>query len=182
MGYQIGADAQQADLVVELVFDDALRSIVRDGARALCIVDDPGIVTTDLAPLEIVDRKGSGYEGDWASSFSWLYADRLVQRIPSGPRLDWAFATVISEQVILGLDAPGIAHDGLAGLFLGWIQKPAALALQAKLGRGKLLLTTLRLARPKGNPLGVDPVATVLFEDFVEHACSERFSPRLALE
>lgn len=182
MGYRIVADWRQADLVVGLGFGGALRSIVQDGGRALCLVDDAAAVTASLGRLEVVDRAGSGYEGDWASSFSWLDANRFVHRIPSGPRLDWAFASVVPDQVILGLDAEDIARDGLAGLFLGWIQKPAALALQVGLGRGERLLTTLRLANPKGDPLGVDPVATVLFQDFVDCVCSKRFGPALKVE
>src|SRR4029077_2621909 len=116
-----------------------------------------------LAGIEVVEREGTGYAGDWASSFSWLYADRLAHRIPSGPRLDWAFATVAPDQVICGPSAEELRRNGLAGLFLGWIQKPAALALQLAVGSdgaveqppssgrarsGNLILTTLRLARP----------------------------------
>jgi len=142
-------------------------------------------VTAELGSLEIVERAGTGYEGDWASSFSWLYADRLAHRIPSGPRLDWAFATVAPDQVICGLSAEELRQNALAGLFLGWIQQPAALAVQLFVGPdgpldrvppegsarlGKLILTTLRLARPRGrHALGADPAATVLFHDLVEH-------------
>lgn len=182
MGYRIVDDWRQADLVIAVGFDRSVRSIVAEGGRALAFVDDASAVEAGLGTLEVIERVGTGYSGDWASSFSWLYGDRLATRIPSGPRLDWAFATVIPDQVILGAELADLARDGLAGLFLGWIQKPAALALQARLGRGRLLLTTLRLARPKGEPLGIDPIATVMFQDFVEYACSERFAPTFTIE
>ncbi len=182
MGYGIADDWRQADLVVAIGFDRAAHSIVAEGGRVLAVVDDAQAVTGGLGRLEVIEREGTGYSGDWASSFSWLYGDRLATRLPAGPRLGWAFATVFPDQVILGPEPADLARDGLAGLFLGWIQKPAALAIQSRLGRGRLLLTTLRLARPKGEPLGIDPIATVLFQDFVEYACSERFTPAFTIE
>jgi len=176
-------DWRRADATIGVGFDERLQRIAREGGRVLALIEDVASVTAELGPLEIVERAGTGYEGDWASSFSWLYADRLAHRIPSGPRLDWAFATVAPDQVICGLTAEELRQNALAGLFLGWIQQPAALAVQLRVGPevplgrvptegrarlGKLILTTLRLARPRGSALGADPAATVLFHDLVE--------------
>ncbi|HLZ09861.1 MAG TPA: hypothetical protein VKT80_14820, partial [Chloroflexota bacterium] len=73
-------------------------------------------------------------------------------------------------------------RDGLAGLFLGWIQKPAALVLQVRIGRGVAVITTLRVASPLDRALGEDPAATVLLGDLLEHLASGRCQPTLHFE
>ncbi len=180
LGYRLG-NAQTADVLVGRGVTPDLLSAVEAGGRGLAVIGDRSAVNGSIEPLDIVDRAGSGYEGDWASSFSWLYPEHFQPRLPSGPRLDWAFASVTPEAVILGLSPEEIAQNALAALFLGWIQKPAALAVRIRVGAGTLLVTTLRLFEPRGRPFGEDPAATVLFHDLVESLLADQRRPTIAI-
>ena len=182
IGYRVSRDPPTADVIVSYRLDPATVDLIRSGARVLVAITNAADATASLGSLEFVDRDGSGYEGDWASNFNWLNPQRLAQRIPSGPRLDWAFATLAPDCVICGLEPEEIDRDGLAGLFLGWIQKPAALALQARIGRGIVVITTLRVVSPLDRPLGEDPAATVLFGDLLDHLASGRCQPTFHVE
>jgi hypothetical protein len=158
--------------------------------RAVDLLDDGKrvLVASESAPIpanvtwRIIEREGTGYEGDWASNFNWLNPNLLRHRVPSGPRLDWAFMSVAPDRVIHGPSPEELARDGLASLFLGWIQKPAGLAVQFRHGPGVGIMTTLHLIEPKGLPAGEDPTATVLLGDFIEHLASGRCEPTLELE
>jgi hypothetical protein len=186
LGYSLTAEWRQADASVSLGFSEASREIVRGGGRVLGLIEDVGNVAADLGSLAVIEREGTGYAGDWASSFAWVSPERLPHRVPSGPRLDWAFASVAPDQVLGGLKAEAIGREALAALFLGWLQKPVSLAivreaadLEPNAGvlpegqpSGRALLTTLRLAQPRGSRLGEDPAATILFHDFVDYLIS----------
>lgn len=176
MGYAISPDPRGAGVVLSVGLSDAAIALAREGARVLALVEKADAVQTSAlpAPLEVVDRKGSGYEGDWASSFSWLDPDRLRTRVPAGPRLDWAFATVVPEAVILGPGPEQIGEVAFAALFVGWARKPAALAWPVSVGSGSLLLTTLRLMPPDDETVGSDPVATVLLIDLIAEIAEEQ--------
>lgn len=169
MGYAVSPDPRGADVVLSVGLTDEAVSLAGEGARVLALAEKADAVQASAlpAPLEVVDRKGSGYEGDWASSFSWLDPGRLRTRVPSAPRLDWAFATVAPEAVILGPSAEQIGKTAWVGLFVGWARKPAALAWPVPLGRGTLLLTTFGLVSPDDKTPGSDPVATVLLADLI---------------
>lgn len=170
MGYMVHADPTRADVVVSIGLNEEAISLARAGKPVLAVVESAAKVAPAAlpAPLEVLDRRGSGYEGDWASSFSWLYSHRQRTRIPSGPRLDWAYATVIPDAVLVGPDPAEIGRSAGAALFVGWAQKPAALSWPVTDFGGTILVTTLRLRSPRGGSLGEDPAATVLFADFLE--------------
>jgi hypothetical protein len=68
--------------------------------------------------------------------------------------------------VLTGIPQRDYPTDVLAGMFVGWVHKPAVAAGIRRLGRGAVLATTFRLA---GN-LGDDPVATHLFAHLLREA------------
>jgi len=69
-------------------------------------------------------------------------------------------------------------EDVIAGIFFGWINKNAALMLEAKKGDGKMLITTFRIA----DAYEKDPYARSLFERMIEFVTSQSFQPNLSLE
>ncbi|HWQ15961.1 MAG TPA: glycoside hydrolase family 2 TIM barrel-domain containing protein [Roseiflexaceae bacterium] len=144
---------------------DELRAQVIAGGHALLLAEDeagldwsPG---HSLERVSIEPRLGTVRQGSWASSFCWLHGEW-----PGDGVLDDTFAKVMPEHVILGIPQRDYPNDVLAGLCVGWIQEPAALAGVRRPGRGKVLVTTFRLARH----LGADPAATHLFAHLVREA------------
>ena len=66
--------------------------------------------------------------------------------------------------------------DVMAGIFLGWGNKNAALMLGASAGEGRAILTTLRLAENYG-----DEYARHLLDAMIKLAASDAFGPKLKL-
>jgi hypothetical protein len=165
---QLGYDVRDTPgdyVTVALEWTTELRTQVNEGGRVLLLAEDaagldwsPG---HSLAGVTAERRLGTARQGSWASSFFWLRGDW-----PGDGVLDDAFARVMPELVLTGFPERDYPCDVLAGMFVGWIHKPAVAAGVRRLGRGKALVTTFRLA---GN-LDSDPVATHLFAHLVREA------------
>jgi hypothetical protein len=67
-------------------------------------------------------------------------------------------------------------NDVLAGMFYGWIHANAGVLVQAKAGKGKLLICTFSLATTYSS----DPYATYLLDALVNYAVSG-FSPHFEI-
>ena len=179
LGYTIARDISRASLVVVRENNPDLASHVRDGGRLLLIADAP----MPLYPLfphwqnvKIEARNGTPWQGDWASSFAWLMRAGPFAALPGAPLLDMAFDRVIPDHVVSGVNLHDFHGRVHAGLVVGWIHKPVALAVERGYGRGHFVATTFRLLR---DPAGADPTATVLLDALVERALHGR---ELAIE
>ena len=110
------------------------------------------------------------------SRVHWLGKDRA-------PFTDIGFDTlggfetqaVTPATVIKGIP-PQNFNDVLAGMFYGWIHGNMGVLLQAKAGKGKLLVCTFSLATTYGS----DPYATYLLDALVNYVISD-FSPKFEL-
>jgi hypothetical protein len=69
--------------------------------------------------------------------------------------------------VVQGLK-PESFQDVLAGIFYGWIHSNVATLVQARCGKGKLLICTFSL----GTTYGTDPYATYLLDALVQYVVS----------
>lgn len=137
---------------------DALQRHVEAGGRALvCATEASELGGLDGVAIEA--RQGTPRSGDWASSFAWVRPG--VTRLPGGPLIDFSWRGVFPEHVITGL-APAAT---MAGLFVGWVHLPAALAGTLALGQGELLITTFPVW-----PADDSPVRTVLLHDLIRIA------------
>jgi hypothetical protein len=110
-------------------------------------------------------RKGTPWAGDWASSFSWIHRQGVFERFPGGPLLDFSFDRVIPEYVLTGFREWDFASLVRAGIFVGWIHRPAALVGERFYGNGKAVISTLHLS---DSDLGEDPTATNLLDALIE--------------
>lgn len=174
VGYDVAAVETEADLLVAANHDASLASLVREGQRLLLLAEEP----MPLYPffphwqnVQVEARAGTPWQGDWASSFCWLERRGPFTIIPGGPLLDFAFDRVFPKHVISGcnrLDFQGRVH---AGLIVGWLHKPVALAVERATGNGRLVATTFRLLR---DAPGEDPTATLLIDGLVERALAGR--------
>src|SRR5207302_1262069 len=106
-------------------------------------------------------RTGTIWRGDWASSFAWLHRPGAFSRMPGGPLLDETFDRVLPNYVISGCNLLDFQARVHAGLVVGWIHKPVALAVERSYGKGRFVVSTFRLFR---DAPGVDPTATVLLD------------------
>jgi hypothetical protein len=108
----------------------------------------------------VVSRTGSTWQGDWASSFSWLRRDGPFAGLPGGPMLDMSFLPVMPAAVIAGLPAWLMREHSWAGLAAGWLHKHVSLLATMRHGEGHMVVTTFRL---QPDVLAADAVAQTLF-------------------
>jgi hypothetical protein len=165
LGYQLTDDLNSADLVVVETMTDEMRWYVQNGGRVLWLAEAAETQQTYLGSLSIAQRKGRSWQGDWASNFNWIRQDRMFGAIPTGGTVDFAFADLIPDQVIVGLSSRDFAADVHAGLFVGWLHHTVALVAERHFGSGRLLISTFHLAEH----LQSSPVARVMLRDLLSY-------------
>jgi len=160
-------------VLVTSAFDDEVKEALRRGSLVILMPSDrqplPG-------GLEIVPRSGDNLDGNWISAFSWIRKDHSVFRAIGFDTLaGFEMQAVAPITVVRGIPPANFA-DVLAGSFYGWIHSSVGTVVQAKCGRGKLLIVTLSLA----TTYGTDPYATYLLDNLMNYAVSG-FAPTLEL-
>ena len=171
--YLAPSGAEAFPVLITSTLDDTVKNKLRAGARVILIANDP----LTLAPgIEVASRSKGDFSGNWISDFLWLRKDHA-------PFTDIGFDTMGGFEtqaanpaaVVTGIP-PQEFKDVLAGMFYGWINQNVGVVVQAKAGKGKLLICTFSLATNYNS----DPYATYLLDALVNYAVSD-FSPRFEL-
>ncbi|MFL6227405.1 MAG: sugar-binding domain-containing protein [Pyrinomonadaceae bacterium] len=178
----VGADGDaralnRPTLLVTSVLDDTVARHLRGGGRALLLADSKDALPKN-SPLKVTPREGSDLDGNWVTNFNWVRA-----AAPS-PFAGLAFTKIMgfeSEHVVprfVVQGVPGASFDDvLAGVFYGWLNNNAALAVQARAGAGRLVVTTLRF-----DEYGREPYATHLLDALIAYASGAQIAPKLTLD
>jgi hypothetical protein len=94
---------------------------------------------------------------------SWIRQDKIFGDIPSGGTVDFAFADLTPETVIVGLTPRDFAANVHSGLLVGWVHHVVALVAERPIDRGRLMICTYSLREH----LGTHPVATIMMRDLI---------------
>jgi hypothetical protein len=176
-GYHLTSDATQPtanDLLISGVMDESVARHLRQGGSALIIAGSkdalPGAVS-----LKVTPRAGSDLDGNWVTNFNWVRTNKQspFAAVAFGNILGFESERVVPRFVIQGV-APADYDDVLSGIFYGWLNNNAALAVQLRLGKGKVLLTTFRF-----DDYGRDEYATQLLDALIAYVKSTAFAPTL---
>ncbi len=173
LGYDLTEEAGDADLVVVETLTDGWRSHAQHGGHVLWLAERPDSYQTYLGQWGVAAREGRSWQGDWASSMSWLRQDRLFKGIPSGGTVDFAFADLTPDAVLVGLNPRDFASRVHAGLFVGWVHHVVALVAERPVDRGQLMACTFRLREQ----LSQHPVATIMMDDMIQHMARKPAAP-----
>jgi hypothetical protein len=165
LGYEIVDSPDSADLVVAETLTDDWRRYAQEGGHVLWLAERPDSFQTHLGTWSLAAREGRTWQGDWASSMSWLRQDRLFAGIPTGGTVDFAFADLTPDSVLVGLTPRDFASRVDAGLFVGWVHHVVALVAERRIDQGRLMACTFRLR----DHLGRQPVATTMMDDMIRH-------------
>jgi hypothetical protein len=160
IGYEVVNDLSYADIAIVTRLNDACREFLLRGGRVLFLAESDDAFQTHVPGLGIKPRQGTPWQGDWASSFGW----HRFEEMPTGGVVDFAFADLTPEHVILGFATREFALDVYAGLFVGWVHKPIPTIARRRVGRGELLISTFRLAKN----LETNPLANYLFRELLK--------------
>ncbi len=171
--YQAPSGAEMFPVLITSTLDDTVKSKLRAGARVILIGSD----ALTLAPgIELVPRSKDDLSGNWISNFLWL-------RKGHGPFTDIGFDTMpgfetqaVTPAVVIKGIPPQNFGDVLAGMFYGWLHNNVGVLVQAKAGKGKLLICTFSL----GTTYNSDPYATDLLDAMVNYVISD-FEPKFEL-
>jgi hypothetical protein len=101
---------------------------------------------------------------------SWMRQDKIFGGIPTGGTVDFAFADLTPETVIVGLSPRDFAANVHAGLFVGWVHHIVALVAERPIDRGRLMICTFRLREH----LGTHPVASIMMRDMIARTARPR--------
>jgi hypothetical protein len=176
LGHEI-VTPRDADLLVTTEVDGQAVDHADNGGRVLVLVRSRDAVPaeSELArrvavhlrrlPHEGWPGQRSPWDGDWVTSFSWILPGALTN-LPDRNPLDFAYAEVLPDHVLLGYDPVNHAEEVTAGMFVGWIHAPAATLWTFRQGRGAVTLTTFRVAPEDG------PVASAMLEALVANAAT----------
>jgi hypothetical protein len=163
LGGRVVADLRAAHLVVTNRMTDELRQYILDGGRVLYLAESSASAESFVPGLRLVDRPGSAWQGDWASSVGWVYRDRLFRDLPGEGLVDFAFAGLTPEAVVAGVPPRLFATQVQAGMAVGWLHKAAATIVDRPVGHGRLLVSTFRLSENiESNPLAAYLVAEMV--------------------
>jgi hypothetical protein len=174
-GYKLtsqGKGVPPTTLIVSTALDELVTKHLREGGRAIIIADSKDSLP-DGGPLKITPREGSDLDGNWVTNFNWV---RMDERSPFGKVaftniLGFESSAVVPRHIIQGIPGKNYS-DVLSGIFYGWLNNNAALAVQLRSGSGKLLLTTFRFDK-----YGEDPYATRLLNSMIEYVEGPDFAP-----
>jgi hypothetical protein len=120
-----------------------------------------------LAPgLEILPRAGSELSGNWISSFAWIRKNQEPFKLIGFDTFCGFETEAVTPGAVLKGVPPQNFDDVLAGIFYGWIHSNVGTLVQAKAGKGKILICTFSLAAT----YGTDPYATYLLDALVNYA------------
>jgi hypothetical protein len=161
-------------VMVSTTLDDKVRRHLESGGRAIILVDSKDALP-DGGPLKVAQRAGSDLDGNWVTNFNWIrpdaapFIDVAVTKL-----LGFEAAATVPRFVIQGVGGEDYA-DVLSGIFYGWLNNNAALAVQMRAGKGKLFATTFRF-----DEYGSDPFAARLFDSIIRYVSSQGFAPRLS--
>jgi hypothetical protein len=160
-------------VLITSTLDETVKNKLRAGARVILIASDP----LTLAPgLVVAPRSEDDLSGNWISDFLWLRKGRApFTNIGFDTLGGFETQAVTPATVIKGIP-PGDFNDVLAGMFYGWIHDNVGVLVQAKAGKGKLLICTFSLATTYNS----DPYATCLLDALVNYVISD-FEPRFEL-
>lgn len=152
-------------VLITSIFDDEVKEALRRGGLVILMPSDRQQLS---GGLEVVPRSIDNLDGNWISAFSWIRKDHAVfKSIGFDTLAGFETQSVAPNTVVRGIP-PEKFGEVLAGTFYGWIHSSVGTVVQAKCGRGKLLIVTFSLA----TTYGTDPYATYLLDNLLNYVVS----------
>ncbi|MDT5121970.1 MAG: hypothetical protein QOC96_1452 [Acidobacteriota bacterium] len=166
-----GVDAKS--LLVATTIDEQVNRHLRSGGRALILADSKEAIPANSS-YKVTPREGSDLDGNWVTNFNWVKTDTAPFNVVAFTKiLGFEASAAVPRYVIHGVRAADYG-DVLAGIFYGWLNNNAALAVQMRAGNGKLFVTTFRF-----DAYGSDLYATRLLDAMIRYTSGSGFNPKL---
>ncbi len=176
-GYDVVSTPDNQSVVISDKLDQQTRSLLGSGHRVIVLVNDKDALPN--GPVKITPRNGAtGYDGNWVTNFNWANVNRApFSALAFDKLLGFEAEEVTPKFVIEGVKAENY-DDVMSGIFLGWVNRNAALMVGARIGAGRAIITTFRLA----GAYGKDEYASRLLDEMIRLVSAEGFEPKLTIE
>lgn len=147
-GYEVTEQPEPGVLLISRHYTGAVQEALQRGAHVLLLAgpdfqEHPESIRLPVG--SVVPRAGTAWQGDWATSFSWLRKEGPFANLPGGPFLEMEYAEIMPDAVLTGVPAWRYRNRTWAGLALGWIHKPVSLVAKIPYGRGSITVSTFNL-------------------------------------
>ncbi|MBI1299226.1 glycoside hydrolase family 2 [bacterium] len=169
-GYTVAGSQDAADVIITRRYTADLQTAVQQGAHVIVLAGvetGKGEGEVRLPMGGVIPRAGTGWQGDWATSFSWLRKEGPLSVLPGDPLLEMEYADIMPDAVIVGLPAWAMKAHSWANLALGWIHKPVSLLALLPYGKGQVIVSTFNLTNEH---LRDNVIAQTLLAGMVEMA------------
>jgi len=172
-GYLEPSGQEALPVMIASTLNTRAKAALNAGGRVILIANEG----QEIAPgIQIVPRAGSNLDGNWISNFLWARKQSPVfAGIGFNTLPEFEAQAVNPPAVIRGLPASAFPSV-LAGMFYGWLRNDSGVLLEARAGKGKLLVTTFGFT----NSYGTDPYATLLLDNLMQYAVSN-FHPQFEI-
>jgi len=160
--YPAPTGSEALPVLIASTFDAEVKRKLQAGARVILL---PADRETLAQGIEIVPRARSDYDGNWISNFLWLHNGQPPFTAIGFDTLTGFEAQAVTPATVVQGIAPKDFPDVLAGMFYGWINSNVGVLVQAKCGKGTLLICTFSL----DTTYGTDPYATDLLDALVNY-------------
>jgi len=176
-GYDVVSEPDKKSAVITDKLDQQTRSLLGSGHRVIVLANDKDALPN--GPFKITPRNGgTGYDGNWVTNFNWANVNRApFGAVAFDKLLGFEAEEITPKFVIEGVKAEDY-DDVMSGIFLGWVNRNAALMAGARIGAGRAIITTFRLA----DAYGKDEYASRLLDEMIRFVSAEGFEPKLAIE
>jgi Glycosyl hydrolases family 2, sugar binding domain/Glycosyl hydrolases family 2 len=176
-GYEIASSPGKESVMIIDKLPQQAQSLFGPDYRFIVLANDKDALPNSA--VKITPRNGeTGYDGNWVTNFNWANVNRApFNAIAFDKLLGFEAEEVTPKYVIEGVKAED--YDGvMSGIFLGWVNKNAALMVGGRLGAARAVITTFRLAEAYGK----DEYARRLLDEMIRLVSAEGFEPKLTIE
>jgi len=177
-GLKVSTDMSGAGsgaLLIATKYDEQVERYLHDGGRAILLLNSADGLPAS-APFKVKARAGSDLDGNWVTNFNWIRSDTApFGEVAFSRVLGFESDSVVPRYIIQGVPAEAYS-DVMSGIFYGWLNDNGALAVQMRVGEGRVFATTFRFDR-----YGSDPYATHLLDAIIRYAGSTGFTPKLKM-
>jgi hypothetical protein len=174
-GYSVADHTESGTLLIAAHYDRGVENHLKNGGNVLLIAASENALPSHW-PIRIVTRAGTDLDGRWFSNYNWIRSDREpFASVAFSSILGFESANCAPRHVIDGF-LREYQDDLLSGITFGWLNRNCALALQMKVGSGKMIVTTFRLDQD-----GPDPYARKVVDSLILYLTTSACNPSLTM-
>ena len=165
-GYSVADHAETGTLLIATDYDGWVENHLKNGDNVLLIANSKYSLPNHW-PIRVAARAGTDLDGRWFCNDNWIRSDREpFASVAFSPILGFESANCAPAHVIEN-SLPEYQDDVLSGITFGWLNRNCALALQMKVEKGKMIVTTFRL-----DQYDQDPYARGVFDSLILYLTS----------